>query len=126
MSDGRSVSHMAPDVKIVHLRLEIWGRWAKDRPVGDWPERTVLGRLIEEGPGAGHQTAHGGDMPEGIAETDAAIAHLSGDEKRVVVTFYTRWEPRPVMARRLHVNVRQFDSILNRARWRLVGWFSRP
>jgi len=122
----RSLSHMAPDVKIVHFRLEIWGRWAKDHVPGDWPERTVIGRLMEEGPGAGQTTARVMEIPEGIAETDSAVAHLAADERKVVVRFYTHWEPRPVMARSLRLKPRKFDAILNRARWRLVGWFSRP
>jgi hypothetical protein len=123
--DRRSLSHMAPEVKLVHLRLEIWGRWAKDKVPGDWPQRTILGRLIEEGPSAGHITGSGVQLPEAVAETDTAVAHLAQDEKRVILAFYTRWEPRPTMARRLRLNVKRFDVILNRARWRLVGWFSR-
>ena len=124
--DRRSLSHMAPEVKLVHMRLEIWGKWARDKVPGDWPERTILARLIEEGPGAGQTTARVVEIPESIAETDTAVAHLGVDERRVVKAYYTQWASPDVVARHLRLKPRQMKSILQRARWRLVGWFTKP
>lgn len=122
----RSLNHMAPDVKLVHIRLEVWGRWAKDRAPGDWPERTILARLMEEGPGAGQITSKVVEIPEGIAETDWAVAHLKNPERLVIKTFYTQWSPVEVMCRKTRLRPRQFKAVLQRARWQLVGWFSHP
>ena len=91
--DRRALSHMSPEVLLVHLRLEVWGRWAKDPNPGDWPERTILAKLIEEGPGASASTAKVPEIPPGIAETDKAVAHLAHDETLVIKTYYLHWAP---------------------------------
>jgi len=120
--DRRSMSHMAPDVRLVHMRLEAWAQWARDTAPGDWPKRTILGRLIDEGPGASHGTASVSDIPEPVAETDRAVAHLPPEDRKVIREFYLSWAPRELMARRLKLTPRRFDAILNRARWRICGF----
>ena len=122
--DRRAMSRMAPDIKLVHMRLEAWGKWAKDRAPNGWAERTILGRLIDEGPGASHSTATVTEIPEAIAETDRAVAHLSGDELRVIKSYYMSWVPREILALRLRMRPKQMDRVLTRARWRLAGFFS--
>lgn len=120
--DRRALNHMAPDVRLVHMRLEAWAHWAKDSTPGDWPKRTILGRLIDEGPGASHGTATVSDIPEAIAETDRAVAHLPPEDRKVIREFYLSWAPRELIARRLRLTPRRFDAILNRARWRICGF----
>jgi DNA-directed RNA polymerase specialized sigma24 family protein len=61
-------------------------------------------------------------MPEAIAETDRAVAHLTGDDRRVIREYYLRWAPREVIAKRLKLTLRRFDAVLNRARWRICGY----
>ena len=124
--DRRALSHMSPEVLLVHLRLEVWGRWAKDPNPGDWPERTILAKLIEEGPGASASTAKVPEIPPGIAETDRAVAHLAHDETLVIKTYYLHWAPMEILAKRARMPPRRFQAILSRARWRLVGWFTHP
>lgn len=122
--DRRARSHMAPEIQLVHLRLEAWSRWARDKAPGGWPERTILGRLIEEGPGASHGTGQVSDMPETVAITDRAVAHLSGEDRAVIREYYLKWAPRELLARRLKLSLRRFDAVLNRARWRVCGYIS--
>ena len=122
--DRRSIAHMAADIKLVHFRLEAWGRWSHDRLPGQLPEVNTIGRLMEEGPGAGQSSAGPGDMPEAIAETDAAVAHLTGDDRRVLMEYYRAWAPREYLARRLKLSLRAFDAVLSRARWRVCGYLA--
>ena len=121
--DPRYMNHMDPDTRRVHLRLEEWGRWARDAEMRPWPRRTLLGRVIDQGPsGAGETGRPPIAMPDAIAVVDAAIAKLGAIDRGVVQTYYQRWEAPEVMARRLHMRVRQFQSVLRRARWRIGGF----
>ena len=55
MTDGldrRAFNRLAPELRITHIRCEAWGRWSKEK-LSPWPDRTILGRLIEQGPSAG-------------------------------------------------------------------------
>lgn len=122
--DRRALGHMAADIRIVHIRLEMWAKWARDKAPNGWPERTILGRLIEEGPGASQSSHTTSDMPEGIAETDRAVGHLPDEDRKVVRQYYLHWAPRDVMARKLRMPLTKFDSVLNRARWRICGYLS--
>ena len=115
---------MAADIRIVHVRLEMWAKWARDKAPNGWPERTILGRLIEEGPGASQCSAGVSDMPEGVAETDRAVGHLPTEDRGVIRQYYLFWAPREMMARKLRMPVTKFDSVLNRARWRISGFLS--
>ena len=121
--DRRATSHMAPELKLVHLRLEAWGRWSRDK-LAPWPERTVLGRLIEEGPSAGEAGRGVTELPEPIAETDRAVAHLGEIDRKVIRIYYTEWQPAEYLARRCGMERRRFDSVLNRARWRIAGYLA--
>lgn len=122
--DKRATSNMAPEIRMLHMRLEAWARWSREKTPGGWPDRTILGRLIEEGPGAGHSSTAPTEIPAAIAEIDRAVAHLTGDDRRVIREYYLRWEPREVLARRLRLTPKRLDGILNRARWRIVGFLS--
>jgi hypothetical protein len=121
--DARRINHMDPETKAVHARLESWGRWAKEKGVSGWPERTLLGRLIdgEELVGAA-QSKPPIAMPDDVAVTDRAVAHLGVIDRRVIETYYLQWEPVEVMARRNSMRVRQFQNVLRRARWRISGF----
>jgi len=64
------------------------------------------------------------DMPEPVAITDRAVAHLSGEDRAVIREYYLKWAPRELLARRLKLSLRRFDAVLNRARWRVCGYIS--
>jgi DNA-directed RNA polymerase specialized sigma24 family protein len=63
-------------------------------------------------------------IPEDIAHIDAAISRLGQIDKRVIVAYYTRYEPPDLIARKLQMRVRQFQAVLRRARWRIGGYMA--
>lgn len=122
MRDVRA-NRMDPDTKMVHSRLESWGRWAKDGEARAWPAMTLLARVIEQGQvAAGQQGRPPVAMPQDIAVVDAAVCRLGAVDRGVIQTYYLRWEPIEVMARRHRMRVRQFQNVLRRARWRILGF----
>lgn len=122
MRDVRA-NRMDTDTRIVHERLEQWGRWAKESEARAWPESTLLGRVIEQGAsGASQQGRPPIEIPEAVAAVDAAVCRLGGVDRAVIQTYYLRWEPIEVMARRHQMRVRQFQHVLRRARWRILGY----
>lgn len=120
--DPRYLNHMDPDTKRVHVRLEEWGKWARDTEVRPWPRRTLLGRIMDQGASGAGQSQAPISIPNTVAAVDAAVARLGAIDRSVVQTYYLRWEPPEVMARRLSMRVRQFQSVLRRARWRIGGY----
>lgn len=104
--------------ELVNLRLEGWARWSKLDAVRAWPRRTVLGRVIDQGWAAG-EAGGAREMPEDVAQVDSAIAKLGAIDRKVLVTFYTEWEPVNVMARRCRMREQQFRNVLKRAKWRV-------
>lgn len=119
-TDGRRMSRMSESTKIVHARLTAWARWAREHHApGDWPELTIVGRLIKDGPGAGSAGAPPVHMPTDIAEVDAAVARLGAIDRRVIRAYYGPWEPIERLARGLSMRVREFENVLRRARWRV-------
>lgn len=121
--DPRTMNNMDPETKEVHARLTAWGRWCRDTLMGAWPERTLLARLIEEGPSGASQ---GGppptSMPELIAKTDEAVAHLGEIDRGVIRLYYLTWEPVEVLAKKNGMRLREFQNVLRRARWRIGGY----
>jgi hypothetical protein len=79
--------------------------------------------MIEQGPrGASQQGRPPVEIPEAIAVVDAAVCRLGAVDRRVIQIYYLHWEPIEVMARRSDMRVRQFQNILRRARWRILGY----
>lgn len=116
----RTMNHMDADTKVIHARLEAWGRWARDTGIRAWPERTILDRLSKEGVTGGVKgTKPPISMPDDIAAIDGAVARLNETDKKAIQTYYIRWEAIDVSARRCSMRVRQFQNVLRRARWRI-------
>lgn len=122
--DRRASNHMDEATRSVHDRLLEWASWSRGGEVRAWPARTLLGRIIEEGPGASEGTRPPVAMPDAVAVVDAAVARLRALDRAVIRTYYLRWEPVEVMARRHHMRVRQFQSALRRARWHICGFIA--
>jgi hypothetical protein len=116
-------NRMDPETKVVHGRLEEWGKWAKDTEIRAWPAVTYLGRWAEQGiDGAAQQGKPPIAMPDSVAVVDAAVCRLGDIDKAIIKTYYLKWEPIEVMARRHRMRVRQFQNVLRRARWRILGF----
>ena len=117
------MNHMDPDTKIVHIRLEAWGRWSRDAQLRPFPSVSVIGRMMEYGAlGAAQEGRPPVSMPDDIAAVDAAVARLWGIGKAAVVRYYTHSEPISVSARECRMKARQFQHVLNRARHLIGMW----
>jgi hypothetical protein len=120
--DKRVMNHMDPETRVVHARLEAWGAWAKESEAHAWPSVTLLGRMIEQGPGAGQSSKPPIAMPDEIAAVDAAVCRLNAIDKKAVQLYYIRWAPLEIHARNMGMRARQYQNVLRRARWRLAGY----
>lgn len=122
--DPRTSNRMDAETRYIHVRLEAWGRWARETETRAWPERSVLGRLIEEGPGAGQAGRPSGYVHPSIAAIESAVIKLPAKEREAVREYYTRWAPPEVVARRVRMRMREFQSTLYRARVRVAGYLA--
>lgn len=127
MHSSRTMNHMDPETKSVHLRLEEWAKWAKGAEVRAWPSMTLLGRVIEQGAsGAGQSGRPPTHMPDRVAVVDAAVARSCEIDKCALRIYYQRsledGASAADLARRMpgRMKVRQFQNVLRRARWRIA------
>ena len=121
----KSMNHMDPETKEIHLRLEEWARWAKDWGIAGYPRQSLTEKAATYGKlGIPQEPLHKPEasMPDRVAVIDAAIAKLGDIDRRVVRMYYLNWEPTNVMARRMKMRERQFQNVLRRARWRISGY----
>lgn len=116
--DSRAKNAMDARTLFIHTRLEQWAKWSKEN-LGAWPVRTIIGRLIDEGPGSHHVGRPPVSMPEPVAQTDAAVAKLGEIDQRVIKVYYQHWEPVSVLCRRARMPENKFKTALRRARWRV-------
>jgi len=126
--DRRAMNHMDPDTKVVHARLEEWARWAKDAGIMGYPTQSLTEKAAKYGKlGIPQESLNKPEptMPEHVAAVDAAICRLGEIDRKAVRLYYLNWEPVETLARRMHVNgmrVLQFQRVLRRARWRIMGY----
>lgn len=124
----RSMNHMDPETKLVHARLEEWAKWAKDSGIAGYPRQSLTEKAAQYGKlGIPQQSSYKAEpmMPDRVALVDAAISRLGDIDRKAVSLYYLNWEPVEVLARRMHVNgmrVLQFQRVLHRARWRIMGY----
>ena len=96
-------------------RLTRWGRLARGRAedlgIG---ERSVLGRMIEEGFGAGQVSDWASrHLPDDVVEVDQAVARLPRRYKRAIKIHYlTEW-PTEVKAAELRTSRRSFYLLIS-------------
>lgn len=125
MSDRRALSSMDADTKLVHLRLEAWGRWSKDNPeLRPYPVATLLHRIAEQGVSAAAQAGGGISMPEPIRITEIAVLQLPTDERQVITAYYLEWAPTEALANRLRMSEGRFNRLLKSGRQH-VGWYAK-
>lgn len=121
--DMRGLNAMDEDTKRVHLRLEEWANAVGSDQLNGWPKVTMLGRLIEQGPmGASQQGKPPVSISDAVAIVDAAVARLGEVDRKVIRSYYLHCDSTEVNARRVNMRVMQFNNVLKRARWRLIGY----
>ncbi len=123
--DKRVMNHMDAETKLVHIRLEAWGRWNRGGMPREWPEVSMMGRIAEYGPnGASQQSAPPVSMSDDMARLDAAVTRLGDIDKRAIRSYYFHDDAVETLARRMKMRPRQFQNVLRRARWRLAAFLS--
>ena len=122
--DPRSMNHMDPETKLVHAYLEQWGRETRDRVENGLPSTTLLGRVIEQGPGAGQSGRPPSDLSPRSAQMDALVSRLWQIGQRCIKRYYQHWEPMEVMARREGISASRMKEVLRRSRWLLNSWLA--
>lgn len=122
--DGRITNAMTPDVQRVHFALVDWSKLALGPDGRAWPAATMLARVIEQGiNGAGQVGPEKIEWPQAVKNTERAVNSLGQIDQRVIKTFYGSNNPKEVMARDAgHMRVKEFDNVLKRARWRILGF----
>jgi hypothetical protein len=121
----KSMNHMDPETKIVHARLEEWAKWAKDSGIAGYPRQSLTEKAAQYGKlGIPQESNYRSEsmMPDHVAVIDAAICRLGDVDRSVVKMYYLRWEAVAVMAWKLRMRERKFQHILQRARWRIMGY----
>lgn len=122
--DRRTMNNMDPETKAVHIRLEQWGAETRQRLNG-WPEKTLLGRLIEQGPmGAPQAGSPPVELSDPAARIDVCVAKLCQIDQRALKLYYQQQIARESLARQLRMRERQAQNVLRRARWRVQAHLS--
>ena len=117
--DRRTMNNMDSETKAVHIRLEQWGAETRERIAG-WPEKTLLGRLIEQGPmGAGQTGTPPVDLSEPAAHIDACVAKCCVIDQKALRLYYQGWMTMYELGKRMSMRERQAQNVLRRARWRV-------
>jgi hypothetical protein len=123
--DPRAMNRMDPDTKLVHARLERWGRWAKDHGIQGYPKQSLTERAAQYGKlGIPQESNVRAEpvMPDDIAQVDIAICRLWGIGQRCVKRYYTKWEPMDVMAKEEGISESHMKEVLRRSRHLIGMW----
>lgn len=119
--DRRTMNHMDPETKAIHIRLEQWGAETRENLSG-YPPITLLGRLIEQGPMGASQTGKPPvSLSEPAARIDCCVGKLCQIDQRVLKFYYQAQISRDVLARKMSMRERQAQNVLRRARWRVAA-----
>jgi hypothetical protein len=115
MRDPRGLNNMGENVVRGHAYLAEWGKWCRQHP-GAWPKRTVMGRIIEEGPGSGTSGIRPVVIPERVLLLDRVVAQLPRSPRAVVRNFYLKGGRDEHCAKRMRMKISRFKRLLRRGR----------
>lgn len=116
--DRRTMNNMDGETRILHIRLEQWGRETRETLNG-YPPLTLLGRLIEQGANGASQTGRPPvSLSESAARADSCVAKLVQTDQGALRLYYQADISIEILAQRLSMRVRQAQNVLRRARWR--------
>lgn len=103
----------------VDQAIEAWARWAREALSGlGWPPVSLLAKVIEYGVRGAAQAGgiHYVETNAACEIVDRAIRQLPELERRVVVVYYTRWQPRESAADYCGVSEGYFRKLLSQGR----------
>lgn len=117
MTAERDCSHLRrldDGLAYVDSQLTEWAKWAKQSMNLGWPPQSVYTK--DRIGGAGPPPA---EMPEHVWIVEKALLQIKDIERQVVVTYYTEWTSKAVMARWRNMSVSRFDKLLKAGRWHI-------
>ena len=80
-----------------------WGDWSRRHPGIGFSSISVLGRMIEQGPGAGHGDINQGiAMPDNIEHCEKAVCKMERQIRKAIVTKYIYRVAQADAAKRFH------------------------
>jgi hypothetical protein len=110
---------MDPAARVVHRRLEAWASWNADTEARGFPLSTPIARMMKYGVAGAVAAPVPVEIPDAIADVDAAVGTLPQAEAQAIRRYYLRWEPIEASARALRLTPRQFQALLKCARMRI-------
>jgi hypothetical protein len=122
--DPRGLNNMTEETLEIHGRLIAWADWSRDRSDAGqgMGSRSIIAKLMAEGPGAAHQGATPVTMPDAILAVDFAVTRLPRLDRRVIIGVYRGHEPFEAIARDLNMDAGYVKGLLfRRARWHVRG-----
>jgi len=120
--DRRNLSHMDPETKAIHLRLETWAQAVKNNGGNlGYPSESIYTKrnLVRT------EGRHEDLISDSVANVDAAVARLGEIDKSVIRRYYQHWRPVGIWKGIPGIpSAHRFDVVLKRARWRVDGFLS--
>jgi hypothetical protein len=118
-AEGRRA--MSRELRDVDGYIRQWAAWSMHGAANiGWPSTSLTARMLEWRELGIRPDPVGTNVPEPAAQVvivDRAVAKLPLLQRRAILVYYLRSEPREVQARLLKVHQGQLDRLLERARW---------
>lgn len=120
-SSSLSARRLCEPLREVDRRLWAWADWSRQfgGTVG-WPSTSVawrLARVHETGQSMSTGMTPAMQVPDEIAEVEAAVLKLPKELQQVVMVQYFSADPTEAKARRSHLRVSEYSRRLENARW---------
>lgn len=99
-----------------------WGDWSRSHSDLDYSSISIIGRMVEQGPGAGHADSNAEiAMPEDIAHCEKMVCRMSDIVKKAVKTKYVFRVTQEEAAKRLKCGRAEFRRRLDDGAMFLAG-----
>lgn len=107
---------MRHEVAYADDALAAWATWVRGNQ-GAWPARTLLGRIIEQGPSGAGQGSEVQGMPETVLRTDQAVAHIDVILRQVIKVYYLTHAASEFKANQCRCSRATFWRRVERGQW---------
>ena len=102
-----------------------WGDWSRSNSNLDYSSMSIIGRMIEQGPGAGHADRNQEiSMPDDIAHCEKMVCKMEKIIKKAVITKYVFRVSQADAAKRFHCDRNEVRRRLDAGAMFLAGSFA--